>query len=149
MHTVSIKPRPTLAAAVALLQTAELPVSDLSDTQLEHFFFAGESEQPVGLVGLELYGSVALLRSLVVARRARSHGVGSRLVEHAEAYGRSRGVRSIYILTTTAEAFFAARGYIRLDRKSAPDSIRITHEFASLCPASSAFMVKHLPEAQQ
>jgi hypothetical protein len=52
-----------------------------------------------------------LLRSLVVDPRARTTGIGSQLVAHAEAYARARGMPSIYLLTTTAEAFFAARGY--------------------------------------
>jgi amino-acid N-acetyltransferase len=35
-------------------------------------------------------------------------------------------------------------GYRRVDRAEAPPSIQSTREFAGLCPASSAFMVKRL-----
>ena len=38
----------------------------------------------------------------------------------------------------------ARRGYRRIERDSAPDDIASTTEFASVCPASSAFMMKHL-----
>jgi amino-acid N-acetyltransferase len=139
-----ISGRPGRAAAVALLEAAGLPTEDLADEKLEHFFLAGDRAAPAGLVGLELFGRVALLRSLVVAAAARTTGIGTKLVAHVEAFAASRGVRSIYLLTTTAEAFFAARGYSRVERSTAPGPIRSTREFADLCPSSSAFMVKQL-----
>lgn len=139
-----IRGRPPRSTAVALLQAQGLPVSDITDEHLEHFFFVGSDGSPTGLVGLELYGTDALLRSLVVAENARSKGLGSTLVDHAEQYSASKGVRSIYLLTTTAEAFFKRLGYERVERSKAPPSIARTREFAGLCPASSAFMLKFL-----
>jgi amino-acid N-acetyltransferase len=139
-----IRGRPPQSTAVALLQAQGLPVSDITDEHLEHFFFVGSDGSPTGLVGLELYGTDALLRSLVVRENARSKGLGSALIEHAEQYAASMSVRSIYLLTTTAEAFFKGLGYERIERSQAPPSIERTREFASLCPASSAFMVKSL-----
>jgi amino-acid N-acetyltransferase len=129
---------------VALLEAEGLPASDLSDAHLEHFFFAGSDVSPTGLVGLELYGGNALLRSLVIGASERSKGLGSALVQHVEHYAASRQVRSIYLLTTTAETFFKRLGYERIERSKAPPAIQQTREFASLCPASSAFMVKLL-----
>lgn len=139
-----IRGRPPRSTAVALLQAQELPVSDLTDEHLEHFLFAGSDGSPTGLVGLEIYGADALLRSLVVSKDDRRKGLGSSLVEHAEQFASSKGVRSIYLLTTTAEAFFKRLGYERIDRSQAPPSIERTREFAGLCPASSALMVKFL-----
>jgi len=77
-------------------------------------------------MGLELYDAEALLRSLVVRGAARSSGLGTALVAHAENYARLHGVHSLYLLTTTAEAFFARRGYHRIDRTVAPAVIRST-----------------------
>lgn len=139
-----IRGRPPHALAVAMLAAAGLPAVDLCDGQLEHFFFAGSDGAPTGLAGLEIYGADALLRSVVVEERQRGRGLGAALVRHAEAYAVSQGVRSIYLLTTTAESFFERLSYARLDRAAAPPFIRRTREFASLCPASSAFMVKQL-----
>jgi len=139
-----IRGRPPLLTATTLLDAEGLPTSDLTDAHLEHFFFSGLDGLPTGLIGIELYGADALLRSLVVASSARRMGVGASLVKHAEHYAASRGVRSIYLLTTTADAFFSRLDYRRIDRERAPASIAQTHEFASLCPASSAFMVKTL-----
>jgi amino-acid N-acetyltransferase len=146
MTSIEITARPTRAAAIALLRAAELPTEDLADEKLEHFFLAGDRVSPAGLVGLELYGRDALLRSLVVQPQSRAAGIGSQLVAHAEDHAARHGVRSVYLLTTTAEDFFAARGYAPADRSAAPDSIRSTREFAGLCPANSAFMIKQLQE---
>jgi amino-acid N-acetyltransferase len=142
--TEPIAAHPTLAVASALLASANLPTSDLTEDHCRHFFFIGPDDAPLGLVGLELLGDVALLRSLVVAPTGRNSGAGSALVRHAEDHARRRGVRNLYLLTTTAEAFFARRGYERAAREAAPAAIKATREFAGLCPASSAFMAKQL-----
>jgi amino-acid N-acetyltransferase len=139
-----IRGRPPRSTAVALLQSQGLPISDITDEHLEHFFFVGSDGSPAGLIGLELYGTDALLRSLVVDESARRNGLGASLVEHAEQYAATKRVRSIYLLTTTAETFFKRLGYERIDRSQAPPSIKGTREYASLCPASSAFMMKRL-----
>ena len=139
-----IRERPPQSSVVALLEAEGLPASDLTETHLEHFFFTGSDGAPSAIVGLEIYGEAALLRSLVVSAAARTQGLGSALVLHAEEYAAARHARSIYLLTTTAEAYFEHRGYRRVDRAQAPASIQSTREFASLCPSSSAFMIKRL-----
>jgi amino-acid N-acetyltransferase len=135
---------PRRGDVIGLLEGASLPTSDLSDANMQEFFYAGPATAPIGIVGIQFYGSDALLRSLVVSAAHRAQGLGQRLVEHAEQHARSHGVGTIYLLTTTAERFFLSRGYIVTPRDSAPPAIRATPEFANLCPASSAFLSKHL-----
>lgn len=142
MSALSIEPNPSLRAAVALLAAVGLPSSDLTEPRLEHFMFSGPREAPTGLVGLELFGNDALLRSLAVAPTAQHSGLGSTLLEQAEGYAYAQGVRSLYLLTTTAQHFFERRGYRLTSRDSCPAAIRSTSEFASLCPASSALLIK-------
>lgn len=142
--TSRIQSKPSLSAVAVLLSAAQLPTSDLSDAHLDDFFFVGDANAILGVVGVERYGENALLRSLVVAADHRGCGIGGALLEHAEAYARSRGVRSLYLLTTTAEEFFAKHGYVYADRERAPVTIKSTREFSSLCPSSSALMVKTL-----
>jgi amino-acid N-acetyltransferase len=98
-------------------------------------------------VGVELFGDVALLRSLAVRVDARSSGMGTALVRHVENHAVSQGVRTLYLLTTTAEGFFTRLGYASVAREAAPPAIRSTREFAGICPASSAFMSKQLQES--
>jgi amino-acid N-acetyltransferase len=139
-----IAAHPQFEGVKSLLASANLPTADLTENHCRHFFYTGPKDAPTGLVGLELLGDVALLRSLVVTPGDRNAGAGSALVQHAETYARGRGVRSVYLLTTTAESFFAKRGYARAAREAAPAAIKATPEFAGLCPASSAFMSKLL-----
>jgi amino-acid N-acetyltransferase len=139
-----IRERPPQSSVVALLEAEGLPASDLTEAHLQHFFFIGTDGTPSALVGLEIYGRDALLRSLVVSATARTQGLGSALVLHAEQYAAAHEVRALYLLTTTAESFFEHRGYRRIERANAPSAIQSTREFASLCPASSAFMIKRL-----
>jgi len=127
-----------------LLQAEGLPVEDLTEAHLDHFFYCGDDDAPSGLVGVELFGEQALMRSLVVSSAVRSQGIGSALVQHAEAYAAAHGVRAIYLLTTTADLFFEYRGYRAVDRTQAPSSIQLTREFAGLCPESSIVMLKQL-----
>ena len=143
---LKISPRPALDTAVKLLAAAQLPIEDVTAAHCEHFFYAGSPSAPTGLVGLELYGDVALLRSLVIAPERRGSGEGAALLKHAEQHARTKGVRTLYLLTTTAEPFFVKHGYRRTPREAAPAAIRATREFAGICPASSAFMMREILE---
>jgi amino-acid N-acetyltransferase len=143
-HDVHIGMQPERTGAIRLLEAAALPSADLTDAHMEHFFYCGSASAPDGLVGLEFRGPDVLLRSLVVASDRQRTGLGDALVAKAEAYARSRGVRSVFLLTTTAESFFKKRGYAQADRATAPQAIRTSREFSELCPASSAFLVKYL-----
>jgi amino-acid N-acetyltransferase len=139
-----ISANPELDAVRALLASADLPTEDITEAHCRDFFYAGPRDAPTGLVGLEVLGDVALLRSLVVTPADRNAGEGSELVRHAEDQARRRGVRGLYLLTMTAEKFFAKRGYGRVLREAAPTAIKATKEFAGICPSSSAFMSKLL-----
>jgi amino-acid N-acetyltransferase len=142
----TVTSRPSREVAARLLEAEALPSSDLTDAHMEHFYFCGSPSQPVGLVGFELCGPDALLRSLVVMPKHRSLGIGAKLVAHAEREAYAQGATAIYLLTTTAEAFFLRRGYIPAQRDLAPALIRSTKEFSSICPASSAFLIKRLSD---
>jgi amino-acid N-acetyltransferase len=134
----------SLAEVTPLLAEGALPTSDISASPLPLFFGVRENGKLVGVVGLELYPPVGLLRSLAVTPNHRGHRLAQALVAHVEAVGISRHVTSLYLLTTTAEPFFAKLGYGPAARATAPEAIRITPQFTGLCPASAAFMVKAL-----
>jgi len=139
---VNIFSQPPESAVKRLLGAANLDSSDLTPEHLKHFFGVGTEETLEGVVGLELFDTVGLLRSLAVDSSRRGLGFGSKLVAHAENYARSRGVKSLYLLTVTAEDYFLRRGYQRCSREDAPAAIMATKEFSEICPMSSAFMVK-------
>lgn len=131
-------------AVEALLSAGGLPVSDLHSSKNVLFFGCSSGDTLAGIVGLEVYGSSALLRSLAVLESGRRAGLGTALVAYAEQQAMARGIDTLYLLTNTAENFFAGRGYARAERDLAPAAIAATREFAELCPSSAAFMLKRL-----
>jgi amino-acid N-acetyltransferase len=132
-------------AAKRLIEQAGLPIDDLDDAAWRYFIVAETTRGLLeGVIGLEPIGDIAMLRSLAVNASHRRSGLGSALVARAEARARSLRLRDIYLLTTTAEAFFAKRGYRRIERESAPPSTHSHAQFKTLCPESAALMVKSL-----
>ncbi len=128
---------------VVLLSREGLPVEDLNDeTQL--FGLYEDQEHLVGTAGLEVYGTIALLRSVSVIPARRQKGYGGYLMKGIEAVAATTGVQQLFLLTTSAAAFFQGIGYVTISREAAPLAIRNTFEFSSLCPASAAFMKKQL-----
>lgn len=130
------------AAARELLAAAELPVDDFAPGHLR--FVAASGGELFGAVGLEAFGEVALLRSLVVAGDARSAGLGGRLVAALEDDARRSGIVALWLLTIDADDYFIRLGYRVRDRSEAPDAIRGTAEFSELCPGTAALMSKRL-----
>jgi N-acetylglutamate synthase-like GNAT family acetyltransferase len=136
-------------AIVRLLDAADLPHSDLAPEHLAHFLVVRDGDAIVGVVGMEVRADAGLLRSLAVAADRRGGGWASRLVDALEARARELGIRTLFLLTTTAEGFFARRGYTAADRATVPDAILATEEFRSICPSTAACMSKPLVPVQE
>lgn len=128
----------------AMLVAAGLTVSDLSRSLSLNLLGVREESQLLGVVGIENYGRVGLLRSLVIAPARRNTGLGLSLVSDAERWAVAHGITTLYLLTATAADFFARRGYETIARSEAPVSIAATAQFKDLCPASSTLMRKVL-----
>jgi amino-acid N-acetyltransferase len=128
-----------LAGVEALLAGAGLP-TDGVDEHLPSFFVEDDGGRLVGAVGLELYGEHALLRSVVVASSARGTGLGSTLTRRALDEARARGVRAVYLLTTTAEAFFPRFGFERTGWEEIPEPVQASRELRGACPSTAVAM---------
>ena len=139
--------RPGTAADMAtiarMLEQAGLPTSDLATSRVE-FTVLTEADEIVGIGGMERFGVVALLRSVVVDTDRRSQGVGAVLLSQIERQAFERGARELVLLTQTAEGFFARHGYAKIPRASVAESIKNTAEFRTLCPDSAVCMTKRL-----
>jgi amino-acid N-acetyltransferase len=135
-------------AVGALLADAGLPVDDLDPASMPQFTIASRAskraEALAGVIGLQSFDKVGLLRSLVVATSARSAGCGSKLVQAVERNASEAGVRELWLLTMDARGYFENRGFRAVSRETAPPAIRLTAEFTSLCPDSAVLMMKTL-----
>jgi amino-acid N-acetyltransferase len=142
---VSIGPasREELPRIVELLDDGGLPPDGLED-HLPTILVARLHGRVVGSAALELYGSAALLRSVVVRRDLRGTGLGSRLTEAALRLSRELGVAEAYLLTETADLFFPRFGFRNIPRSRVPSSVRSSVEFTSACPASARAMALDL-----
>lgn len=136
-------PKDEIALGI-LLQSAELSTEDITPEMLEHFLVAHAGKTLAGAVGLEVLGEVGLLRSVAVDEPHRGTGLGTRLVEAMEEHARGEGLQQLYLLTTTAESFFAGLGYRTIPRGEAPEALTKTAQYAELCPSSSTLMVKSI-----
>lgn len=132
------------SAVQELLLASDLPVDDLGPEKLDGFLIAEDDTAKLGLIGLEVMGTVGLLRSLVVARDARSAGLGGKLVGALESAAEAAGITELWLLTIDAEGFFQRHNFEIMDRTAAPDEIRRTDEFSELCPGSAYLMRKIL-----
>lgn len=64
------------------------------------------------------------------------------MLAFAEERAAAAGFECMHLLTTTAVAYFANRGYKYEQRDRAPAAVRATTQFAELCPATAQYMTK-------
>ena len=135
-----------LPAIERLLVSSGLPTAGVADAL--RGFIVAESERDkriVGVVGLErCCDEYALLRSTAVEPDWRGTGLGRRLVEHVIADAESRGIKALYLLTTTAERYFPSFGFVKTARDVVPDEIKRSVEFREACPSSATVMALKL-----
>jgi amino-acid N-acetyltransferase len=131
------------SAVERLLTESELPLDGVRES-FGDFVVAESAGEIVGVAGLEICGGDALLRSVAVRPEWRSRGVGGAVVRRAIADAESRGLRSLYLLTTTAERYFPSFGFESVDRAVLPTAVKATKEFTSACPDTAVAMRKEL-----
>jgi amino-acid N-acetyltransferase len=126
-----------------LLQANNLPYQDCAD-HLQHFCGIFNQGELIATGGLEFAGENALLRSIVVSVNHRSKGLAGAISNHLLEKARARGITALYLLTETAESYFAAIGFCSIARKDVPEAIRNTQQFETLCPADASCLVRKL-----
>lgn len=140
--------RPAVAADLGLatdwLAGARLPTKDLTASHMDAFLIAFKNEQALGMIGLEQFTDIGLLRSLIVDQSYRGKGLGAKLVAELDSKARGKELRELWLLTIDADAFFARHGYSTMGREHAPAAIQSTAEFSSLCPGDAVLMCKRL-----
>jgi amino-acid N-acetyltransferase len=129
------------AAVERLLVASSLPLDGVREA-LADFVVAEAGGEVVGVAGLEVCCDDALLRSVAVAMEWRSHGLGRALVTRVISDAEARGIRALYLLTTTAEHYFPSFGFRPISREEVPAAVRETAEFQSACPASATVMCR-------
>lgn len=140
MITVERATDADLSAIRDVVAAAGLPLDGLGDVPTD-FIVARDDGRVVGTAALEHHGGHGLLRSVAVIETLRRGGVGSRLVDAAELSAREAGLAGVYLLTDTAEEFFAGRGYRVIARDAGPGAIMASVEWSEACGVSAVPMM--------
>jgi len=138
---VSIRPAgpADLEEVLELLDHNKLPRADV-ERHLGTLLVAREGQRIIGCAGVELYGSAGLVRSIAVDLPHRGLGLGIQLTEAILAVARSRGLKTVYLLTETAAAFFPRFGFRSIRREEVDPAVQQSVEFAKACPTSAQAM---------
>lgn len=127
------------SALAELLAASKLPAVQW-DGRSALFFVAEAAGRVVGMAGLETYAEAGLLRSVAIEEKHRKEGVGRLLVERAIGEAAAQALDTVYLLTTTAEAYFERFGFEAIPRDDVQGLIRRSAEFTALCPVSAVVM---------
>ena len=126
-----------LPQVLELLRQAGLPPEGVAQ-HLESFLLEFDGDRLVGCAGLEIWGQAGLLRSVAVHSDYRSRGIAGGLVRAALEQAHRRGLKSLSLLTTTAEDYFPRFGFVRVERSQLPAALHASEEFRGACPATAA-----------
>lgn len=142
---VQIKPfsESDISPIIELLRECNLPVSDVESGK-QDFIIAETNGIIVGCIGLEVYGENGLLRSFAVKQSFRNQKTGEKLYRKILQLCDEKGVKQLFLLTTTAEGYFEKSGFCKIDRQNVPHAIIQTREFIDICPISAVVMQKTL-----
>jgi N-acetylglutamate synthase-like GNAT family acetyltransferase len=140
-HNITLRPatQSDWRSIASLLEENGLPL-DGARQHLVNFLVAMAGDVVVGCAGAEVYGDVALLRSVAVAPLMRSNGVGTRLVTRLLQDAEQRKIGKWYLLTTGAQEYFARIGFAAEPIEKAPICLQASAEFQGACPATAVFM---------
>lgn len=141
-----VQPRTATAADLVKIKSflGENGLPDVGVDGCVQDFVIAEDEKGrwVGVAGLESYGESALLRSVAVDERFRGRGHGRILVETVLGNARDRGIKTVYLLTGDAAAYFERLGFRTVDRKDIDDAVKKSSEFTEACCESAVAMRK-------
>ncbi len=132
-----------LGPALDLLTRVNLPTEGVA-AQFGHYLVIREDTMLAGLCGLEPYGTDGLLRSVAVDPALQGGGLGTQLVLGAEELAYRLGLEALYLLTATAQPFFARLGFENVPRDEVPATIAASWEYRVACAQSASVMRKRL-----
>ena len=128
-----------LPVITALLEANKLPLAGL-EAHVATTLVVQRNARIVGCAAVEMHGAAGLLRSVAVDEARRGEGLGHQVTQAALDLARARGLKSMYLLTTTAAKFFPRFGFREVARGDVDAAVRASVEFTTACPASAVAM---------
>jgi amino-acid N-acetyltransferase len=100
-----------------------------------------------GVVALERFGHVAMLRSLVVDPDKRREGLGSKLVIAALEVARWSGIEEVHLFTEDAQGFFTKFGFEAVSAKRTREAVPDSPLVSGTCCSTATAMRLSFEEA--
>lgn len=135
--------RAATAADVAelrrLMVGSGLPAEDL-EQHLRVFRVVERDGGLIACAAVERHGSDGYLRSVAVAAEHRGAGLGAQLTDEILGAAAAESLRAVWLMTLTADRYFALHGFARASREEAPAWLRAHPHFLTYCPAGAILM---------
>lgn len=116
-----------------LLFYYDLAVEDILIDNLKHFIIAKSENMIIGVIGIEIYNEIGLLRSFAVSPSFRLNGIGKRLFGNLVIYSYQNKINKLYLFTKNSDVFFRKLGFQTLNRNNLPQSIKRSSQYTTHC----------------
>lgn len=117
-----------------LLEELDLPTIGVSE-HLDDFFISVYDNTIIGIIGLEIYDKVALLRSVGVKPSYQGHKIGDDLMTMIFEYAKFKSIEKIYLFTDTASKWFERYDFVKISNDEL-DPILLESKEYTLCESS-------------
>lgn len=126
-----------------LLGSCSLPIEG-AQQHFADFLLVFDDGTLAACGGLECYGDAALLRSVAVAPPHRGRGLGRAVCGRLMASAKERNIRTLVLLTESAQDFFAQMGFEVVPRTTLPEQVNVSEELRGACPGTAIAMLRSL-----
>jgi 4-nitrophenyl phosphatase len=135
---------PDLPHIATMLHHGGLPAGAARE-RLGRTMVAETDRKPIATASWEQFDGTGLLRSVAVQPEVRRAGAGTVVVAATLKRMLQDGVRDVYLVTESAERFFAACGFKTIEREDLPEEIKKHPQLVRECPASAPAMHLRFP----
>ena len=133
-----------IAEIAEILRGSKLPPEAIEE-HLSGFLVARSTSGIAGCVAVERYENTGILRSLAVVPGFREKNLGTRLAQAIIDRARDGGVRTMVLLTETAEGFFEKKlGFEVVERSAVATAARESWQFTGAVCQSATCMKREL-----
>lgn len=122
----------------SLLERTGLTTTGIED--VTSFRICQKDGKTAGCFGIVHSGDGAMLRSFAVEPEMQGTGIGSFMAVQSMKYAIENEIMPMYLLTNTADKFFAKFGFVEITREDIPKILMDSTALGEYCPCSSVCM---------
>ena len=116
------------SAIEELLSLNHLSTQNILERNTIYFVAKMNNSEIVGVVGLEMDGKYALLRSASVHPKEKNRGIGRLLITELINYSKSIGINVIYLFSTGAGGYWKKFGFQKVETSEVEKALPNTYQ---------------------